>query len=272
VAAIKSFRATLKGTPLVAAFEPGFHRSIPPRRQSYAIPLEWQEKYGIRRYGYHGASHRYIAGRTRELMGEKARRIISCHLGGSSSICAIRDGESVATSMGFSPQTGLPQSRRVGEFDPFALALVARETGMSLQQMLDELGNNAGLAALSGTSGDMREIEEAAEKGDQRCVLTLEAFATAVRDYVGAYLVELGGADAICFTGGIGQKSPILRGMILRRLDFAGIAMDKARNERTKDEGRIDADESATAIWVVPTNEELVVARQARELITREKP
>jgi acetate kinase len=272
VAAMKSFRATLGGTPLVAAFEPGFHRTIPPRRQCYAIPTDWQEKYGIRRYGYHGASHRYIAGRTRELMGEKAGRIISCHLGGSSSICAIRDGVSVATSMGFSPQTGLPQSRRVGEFDAFALALVARETGMSLEQMLDALGNESGLAVLSGTSGDMRDIEDAAGKGDERCILTLDAFATAIRDYIGAYLVELGGADAICFTGGIGQKSPILRGMILRGLEFAGVKLDAVRNEKTKDEGRIDAAESATALWVIPTNEELVVARQARELITKKKP
>ncbi len=269
VAAMRSFRDTLKGTPLVAAFEPGFHRTVPARRQCYAIAPAWQEKFGIRRYGYHGASHRFVAERTRELMGEQARRIISCHLGGSSSICAIRDGQSVANSMGFSPQSGLPQSRRVGEFDPFALALVARETGLSLQEMLVELGERAGLAGMSGTSGDARDIEDAAAKGEARSILAQEAFATGVRDYIGAYLVELGGADAICFTGGIGQKSPVLRSMILNGLEFAGIALDLARNEKMKDEGRIDAAGSATALWAMPTNEELIVARQAKELIEK---
>ncbi len=270
VAAMRSFREALGDTPLVAAFEPGFHRTIPPRRRAYAIPPEWAEKFGIRRYGYHGASHRYIAEHVAEVAPE-ARRVISCHLGGSSSICAIRDGESLANSMGFSPQSGLPQGTRAGEFDPFALAIVTRETGASLEEMLAALGGSAGLAGLSGASGDMRDIESAAAAGDERARLTLGVYVTAIRDYVGAYLVELGGLDALVFTGGIGQRSPVVRGGVCRDLGFAGIALDADANETTRSEGRIDSADSATAIWVMETNEELIVARQAAELLSSKK-
>ena len=267
VAAMRSFRETLGDVPLVAAFEPGFHRTIPARRQAYAIPAEWAEEFGIRRYGYHGASHRYIAERAAELMGPAARRVISCHLGGSSSICAIRDGQSIANSMGFSPQSGLPQGTRVGDLDPFALALVASETGRGLEQMLDELGRSGGIAALSGTSGDMRDVESAAEAGDEKAQLALDTYATAIRDCVGAYLVELGGADALVFTGGIGQRSPVVRRMVCRDLEFAGIVIDEGKNAKTKSEARIDSSESIAAVWVMETNEELIVARQAAELL-----
>lgn len=271
VAAMRRLREVLPGVALIAAFEPGFHRTIPPRRHTYAAPAGWAERFGVRRYGYHGASHRYIAERTAELMGPAARRVISCHLGGSSSLCAIRDGASVATSMGYSPQSGLPQATRVGEFDPFALAVVARETGMTLEQMLDALGSQAGLAAISGVGADARDIESAAEAGDERAQLALDTYATAVRDDLGAYLVELGGADAIVFTGGIGQHSPIVRGRVCEGLDFAGIALDAARNAAADGECRVEADGSAAAIWVMPTNEELIVARQAAGLLGRRR-
>jgi len=253
VAAMRQFAEKLGGTPLIAAFEPGFHRTIPARRRCYGLPAGWEERFGIRRYGYHGASHRYVAERTAALMGG-ARRIISCHLGGSSSICAIRDGRSVANSMGFSPQSGLPQSARVGEFDPFALAIVQRETQMTLGQMLE-------------TSGDVRDVESAAESGDARARLALAAFATSVRDYVGAYLVELAGADAVVFTGGIGQHSPVIRGMVCEGLGFAGIVLDPDKNAAAEGECRVESAESNAAIWVMPTNEELIVARQALTLL-----
>jgi acetate kinase len=269
VAAMRSFRDTLPDTPLVAAFEPGFHRTIPLRRRLYAAPPQWAEKFGIRRYGFHGASLRYVAERTAELMAGRARRIIICHLGGSSSVCAVRDGQSVATSMGFSAQSGLPQGTRVGDFDCFALAVVARETGKGVEQMLTELGDEAGLAAMSGTGGDMRDIEAAAETGDERACLTIDVFTTAARDYVGAYLVELGGADALVFTGGIGQNSPLVRSKVCEGLDFAGIMLDAGKNAAAEGECRIDAAPSPTAIWVMPTNEELIVARQAAELLAK---
>jgi len=268
VAAMRSFAKVLPQAPLVAAFEPGFHRTIPQRRRIYAVPPEWDAKLGIRRYGFHGASHRYVSQRARELQ-PAARRIISCHLGGSSSLCAVRDGASVATSMGFSPQSGLPQSNRVGDFDAYALALVARQTGMNLEQMLKALGESGGLAAMSGTSGDMRDILSAMQAGSAKARLAFEAFVTAIRDNLGAFLVELGGADAIVFTGGIGENAPPLRWAVCTGLGFAGVVLDESKNAAAKGEMRIEAASSACAIWVMPTNEELVVARQAMELLSK---
>ncbi len=265
VAAMRMFRQALPEVPLVACFEMGFHRTNPPRRRFYAVPADWAER-GVRRYGYHGASHRYIAWRVSQLQ-KRARRIISCHLGGSSSLCAIRGGESVATSMGLSPQSGLPQSNRVGDFDVFGVKLMTSVTGRSFDELLEELGNRSGLAGLSGTSGDMRDIQQAAAKGDERAKLTLEVFTTAVRDYLGAYLVELGGADAIVFTGGIGENNPALRAAVCEGLDFAGIRLDARKNKAAKGEARIEAKGSKAAIWVMPTNEELIVARQAAALL-----
>jgi acetate kinase len=268
IAAMRMFRSVLAETPLVAAFEPGFHSTIPQRRRLYAVSPLWADKYGVKRYGFHGASHRYIAMRTAELMGS-AGRIISCHLGGSSSVCAIRDGKSVANSMGLSPQSGLPQGNRAGEFDVFALALLAKEAGMTASQVMAELGGKSGLAAISGTGGDMRDIEKAASEGDERSILARELFATAVRDYIGAYLVELGGADAIVFTGGIGEKDWDLRGMVCREMGFAGIRLDVEKNKKASGEVRVEAKDSQAAIWVMPTNEELVVARLAAEFLKK---
>lgn len=271
IAAMRMFRKALGETPLVAAFETGFHKTNPERRRLYAVPPEWAEKYGVKRYGFHGASHRYIATRTAQLMPQ-AKRIISCHLGGSSSLCAILNGQSQAVSMGLSPQSGLPQSNRAGDFDPFAFLLLRERAGMDADAVLSALGKNGGLMALSGTSGDIRDVRqaaaaEAAAGTPGKGTLTLELFATAVRDYLGAYLVELGGADAIVFTGGIGEHNPDVRKMIARGLEFAGIVLDDAKNDRTQTEGRIDAANSRTALWVMPTNEELIVARQAAELL-----
>ena len=266
IAAMRMFARVLDGVPLVAAFEPGFHRTNPRRRRMYAVPPKWASEYGIKRYGYHGASHRYVATRIVELMPD-AGRIVSCHLGGSSSLCAIRDGRSQATSMGLSCQSGLPQGARVGDFDPFGLAMLTSKAGIDAEEALEILGNQSGLAAMSKTSGDMRDIEQAAQAGDQDAQLALEVYVTAVRDYLGAYLVELGGADAIAFTGGIGQNSPLVRSMACEGMDFAGVVLDDEKNASAEADCRIDADSSATAIWVVATNEELIVARQALELL-----
>ena len=267
IAAMRMFAKTLPGVPLVAAFETGFHRTNPPRRTRYAVPEDWATRYGVHRYGFHGASHRYVNTRVAELTGRTDLRLISCHLGGSSSLCAAIGGKSVATSMGLSPQSGLPQSNRAGDFDVFGLALLGRQTGMSLEQMLKALSGNAGLAALSGTTGDARDIEQGAAKGCPKCKLALEAFATAVRDYLGAYLVEMNGADAIAFTGGIGEKAPLWRSAILKDLSFCGIVLDEQANQAARGEGRIDAATSKVQLWIVPTNEELIVARQTLELL-----
>jgi acetate kinase len=269
VRAMRLLARELPQIPLVAAFETGFHETIPAAERLYAVPLEWAENYGVQRWGFHGASHRYIAERMTQLLRNSQARIISCHLGGSSSLCAIRAGKSVANSLGMSPQSGLPHNNRVGDFDPFALPALMRATGKSLEQLLDDLANRSGLEGLSGSGRDLRDIEAAAAAGDERAKLALEVFVAAVRHYLGAYLLLLGGADAIVFTGGIGENSVSMRAAICTNLDWFGIALDPKVNATARAECRIDALGSRVQLWTMPTNEELIVARQVHQLLKK---
>jgi acetate kinase len=267
VKAMRLLAKELPSIPLVAAFETGFHETIPAANRLYAVPLEWAQKHGVKRWGFHGASHRYIAERTAKLLDKPRARIISCHLGGSSSLCAIRDGKSVANSLGMSPQTGLPHNNRVGDFDPFALPALMQSTGKTLEQILDDLANRSGLLGVSGSSNDLRDIENAATAGNERAKLAMDVFVAAVRHYLGAYLLLLDGADAIVFTGGIGENSARMRTGICKDLDWFGIALDETRNREAKGEVPIHATTSRVQLWIMPTNEELIVARQAKELL-----
>ena len=260
IAAMRSFAQRLPGVAQVAAFETAFHQTIPAYRQTYAIPHEWTEKLGIRRYGFHGASHRYIAVRMKEL-DPTARKIISCHLGGSSSVCAIEDGKSVANSFGMTAQTGLPQASRTGDFDTFAL-LKLLESGLTLDVIWKKLGKEGGLLGMSGVSSDCREVEAAAKTGNQRAKLALDVLVEYVRQYIGAYLAVLRGADALVFTGGIGQHAAELRQRMTEGFAYAGIVAGKSGKKNSMDEFQMNSPESNTRIWVVPTNEELIVARQ----------
>jgi acetate kinase len=253
--------------PLVAAFETGFHATIDDRLRYYPAPYEWAERLHIKRWGFHGASHRYIAQRTSQLLGRYDLRIISCHLGGSSSLCAIRGQQSVATSMGMSPQTGLPHNNRVGDFDPFAIPLIMQAEGMSLHQVLDTLAEKSGLLGLSGISGDIRDLEEAAAQGKARAQLALDVFVAEIRRHLGGLLVELGGADAIVFTGGIGENSVKTRAGVCGNLAELGIELDLALNSQAKGECCVSTTTSRVQIWTVPTNEELVVARQTKHAL-----
>jgi acetate kinase len=267
IAAMRLLADKLPQIPLVAAFETDFHATIPQCNQLYAIPYQWSESLCVRRWGFHGASHRYIAGRTAELLGRTDLRIISCHLGGSSSLCAIRNGQSVATTMGMSPQSGLPQNNRVGDFDAFALPRIMQQSGKSLAEVLSILANQSGLLGVSGVSTDYRDIAEAAGNGNARAKLALDIYAASVRHYLGAYLVELGGADAIVFTGGIGENRNDLRTAVCHNLAELGIALDPVANQEARGEVSIHASQSRVQIWVMPTNEELVVARLAAKLL-----
>ncbi len=264
IGAMRLLAERLPEIPLVAAFETGFHCTIPPRNRYYAVPFEWAESIPVQRWGFHGASHRYIAVRTAELLGTERLRIISCHLGGSSSLCAIRNGQSVASSLGASPQSGLPHNNRVGDFDPFALPLILRKTGKSLDEVLHILANQGGLLGLSGVSADIRDIDVAARAGNARAKIALDVFAASVRHYLGAFLVELGGADAIVFTGGIGENYAAFRSQVCADLEELGIALDPSLNETARGEAKISAPGSRVQVWIVPTNEELIVARQVK--------
>ena len=267
ITAMRAFKKKLPRVPQVAAFETGFHQTIPLARQAYGIPYEWLADLGIRRYGFHGASHRYIAGRMAQI-APQARKVISCHLGGSSSISALQDGVSVANSFGMTCQTGVMHASRVGDFDAFAL-LKLLQSGLDIDTIFQKLGKEGGVHGLSGVSPDMREVEQAADAGNERAKLALDAFIESVRHYIGAQLVVLGGIDALVFTGGIGQNGKAIRAAICTGLDFAGIRLDATKNEATVSGGEAQIDTGdGGQIWVVPTNEELVVARQSLQVLT----
>jgi acetate kinase len=266
VRAMRLLAEKLPHIPLIAAFETGFHQSITPAQKLYAVPQEWRQ-FGIERCGFHGASHRYIAERAAKLLGKPEAKIISCHLGGSSSLCAIEEGYSVANSLGFSPQSGLPHNNRVGDFDPFAIPAVMRATGKTLEQVLDDLANRSGLLGLSG-SNDLRDIEADAKRGGPASQQAIDVFVASVRHYLGAYLLLLNGADAIVFTGGIGENSAMIRSAVCANLDWFGIRLDSLRNDEAQGEVPVHAHNSRVQVWIMPTNEELIVARQAKEYLT----
>ncbi len=270
IAAMRAFEAKLPSAQRVACFETAFHQHIPLARQAYGIPHEWMEKYGIRRYGFHGASHRYIATRMRKL-SPKVNRLISLHLGGSSSLCAIDAGDSVANSFGYTPQSGIFANNRVGDFDTFAIPRL-RAAGLSDDDIFNGLGKRGGLLGLSGVSADLRDVEASAAQGNQRAKLAIEALVEHIRHHLGAQVVTLGGLDALCFTGGIGQGSALIRREVCRDLDFLGVQLDTDKNNAAdpSKETRIDA--GGVQVWVLPTDEELIVARQTTRAILNSNP
>ncbi len=267
IQAMRLLAEKLPDIPLVAAFETGFHATVPDRLRYYAMPIEWGDEFHIKRWGFHGASHRYIAERTGQLLQRDDLRVISCHLGGSSSLCAIRAGKSVMTSMGMSPQSGLPHNNRVGDLDPFALPVIMERTGMTLDETLTALASKSGLLGLSGVSGDVRDLLAAAEAGNARAQLALDVFVSETRRHLGGLLIELGGLDALVFTGGIGENGTWVRAAVCDRLDAFGIQLDAQANEAAQGETRISRSGSLVEVWVIPTNEELIVARQTQELL-----
>ncbi|HEY1922372.1 MAG TPA: acetate/propionate family kinase [Tepidisphaeraceae bacterium] len=267
IAAMKAFRRKLPNVPQVAVFETAFHQTIPLSRQVYAIPHEWTEKLGIRRYGFHGASHRFIANRVTEILGRQAsRRIISCHLGGSCSVCAIESGKSVACSFGMTVQSGLPHNNRVGDFDAFAITRLLKQ-GIELDEVFRRLAKEGGLLGMSGISPDMRDIERAAATGNARAKLAIDVFVESARHYIGSSLVALSGCDVLVFMGGMGENAVSLRAAICHDLDFAGLILDAGKNQTRGQEMCISKVESNGQIWVVPTNEELIVALETESVL-----
>lgn len=270
IEAFRIFQDLLPGKPLVGVFEPAFHKTIPDHARTYGIPYEWTEKHSIRRYGFHGASHRYVSHRAPELVGgnREELKIISCHLGGSSSICAIRHGESVDTTMGFSPQSGLPNATRNGDLDPFVVLYMMEKEGLSPDDLRSDLSKNGGLKGISGLSGDVRDLEEAAAAGNKRAELALRVFIHETKKYIGAYTAVLEGFDVLAFTGGIGENGIAVRESLCRGLECLGIHLDPSKNNRRGEEGIISRDGSPVQIVVVIANEELVIARETFRLVS----
>ena len=258
---MKTLREHYPELVLIARFETAFHQSVPEYRRVYGIPYEWAQTYGVKRYGFHGSSHEYIAWHMAQMLPQ-ARRVISMHLGGSSSVCAILDGRSVAVSMGATPQSGLFHNNRVGDFDPFCLPYLMEQTGLSLEGILQVLGSESGFLGLSGLSGDLREVEEAYETGDSRARLTIQAFADNLAGYVGQYAVYLEGIDALVFTGGIGYNSRLIRRLVCQKLAYMGVTIKEAAEE--EGDRVISRSDSRIQVWVVKTDEERIIARYAK--------
>ena len=268
LAAIRAFADALPGVPLVAAFETEFHATMPDCAAHYGVPRDWYRRLGIRRYGFHGASHQFIAERAPAFLGRPLPRLISCHLGGSSSICAIHHGRSVDTTMGFSAQSGLENAARSGDVDAFAVLYAMEREGWSIGEVRKQLAGSGGLAGISGVAGgDVRDIEEAATAGSPDAALALDLFAYQVRKTIGAYSAAMGGLDAIAFTGGIGENSARLRERCLDKLDFLGVRLDPVRNAEASGDRILSPDQAPVTVLALAANEEVVVARRAYRIL-----
>lgn len=263
--AIGVFERLLPDVPRVGVFETAFHRTIPLERRVFPVPYEWYERYGCQRMGYHGASHGYIA---RKLAGR--RRVISCHLGGSGSLCAILDGRSVDNSFGFSLQMGIPHASRTGDVDVYLVPYLLKQ-GLTLEEIYDGLGKNGGLKGISGTSGDLRDIDAAIKAGSERAKLALDVYVNSILRYIGAYTMELQGLDAIAFTGGIGENYAPLRRRVLEGMAHMGMLIDTQSNENGSGERLISAPGSKIEAHVIPANEELMVVDETYRLIEQKK-
>lgn len=267
---INACKALMPNTPMVAVFDTAFHQTIPEHAYIYPIPYELYKKYAVRKYGFHGTSHRYVSMKAAELMGKDVKdlKIITCHLGNGASICAVEGGKSVDTSMGFTPLEGIAMGTRSGNIDPAIIAFLMKELNISIDEVNDMLNKKSGVYGISGVSSDFRDIEEAAEKGEHRAQLALDIFHNRVKRFVGAYAALMGGVDCIVFTAGLGENSALSRAEICKGLEFLGFNID----EKTNNEGRgfakeISTTDSKVKVYVIPTEEELMIARDTKEIV-----
>ena len=265
---IKACQALMPGTPMVAVFDTAFHQTMPPAAYMYALPYEYYEKDKVRRYGFHGTSHKYVTQRAAEMLGKPIEdlKLISCHLGNGSSIAAVDGGKSVDTSMGFTPLAGLPMGTRCGDIDAGILQYLMNKYGMDIDKMLNVLNKKSGVEGLSCVSSDFRDLENAASEGNQKAALAQEKFAYEVRKYVGAYAAAMGGADAVIFTAGVGENDKAIRSMVCKGLDFMGLKLDEAANDVRGQETVISDADSKVKVLLIPTNEELMIAIDTAEL------
>ena len=257
---IRACQAVMPNTPQVAVFDTAFHMTMPPKAYRYAIPTEYYENDSIRRYGFHGTSHKYVTKRAIELMGRKDIKLVNCHLGNGSSLSAVKDGKCQDTSMGLTPLAGVPMGTRSGDIDPAVVQFVMNKYGMSADECLNMLNKKSGVLALSGVSSDFRDIENGAEEGNENCALALDKFAYEVRKYIGSYAAALGGLDCLVFTAGVGENSASQRLAIASDLEFMGVKMDAEANSVRGKETVISAADSKVKVLLIPTNEELMIA------------
>ena len=264
---IEACQAVMPNTPQVAVFDTAFHMTMPPKAYRYAIPTEYFENDDIRRYGFHGTSHKYVARRTAQLIGKTEFKMVNCHLGNGSSMSAIKDGKCQDTTMGLSPLAGVPMGTRSGDIDACVVQFICNKYGMSVDDCLNMLNKKSGMLALSGVSSDFRDLEDGAANGDENCRLALDKFAYEVAKYVGAYAAALNGLDVLTFTAGVGENGPETRQAICDYLGFMGIKLDAEKNKARGKEVMISTPDSKVQVWVVPTNEELMIAQDTAALV-----
>ena len=263
----------MPNVPQVCVFDNAFHSTMPPHAFLYAVPYEFYEKWHVRRYGFHGTSHRYVSQRVAELMGKdiKDLKIITCHIGNGASVAAIKGGKVIDTSMGLTPLAGVMMGSRSGDIDPSAVTYLMQKTGMEPQEMADFLNKKSGVLGITGISSDMREVEQAAKEGNERAQLALKMYNYRIKKYIGSYAAAMGGVDAIVWTAGVGENQIGTRLESCSGLEFLGVKMDAERNNCRGEERLISADDSKVQVWVIPTDEEVMIARDTQELVTAAK-
>ena len=268
---IEAIQELMKDTPNVVVFDTAFHQTMPMENYLYALPYEYYEKYAVRRYGFHGTSHNFVSKRAAEILGKKREdlRIITCHLGNGSSMAAIDHGKVIDTSMGLTPLEGVCMGTRSGDIDPAIIPFIMDKENLDAQGISDMLNKKSGVLAISGVSSDFRDIEAEAEKGNKRAKVALDQFANRVRKYIGAYATQMGGVDVIVFTAGVGENSVEMREDIMSKLEFLGTKIDKEKNNVRGKEAIISTDDSKVVAITVPTNEELMIARDTLRLTTK---
>ncbi len=266
---IRACQTVMPGVPMVAVFDTAFHQTMPARAYMYALPYEYYENDKVRRYGFHGTSHKYVAGRAAAMLGKKPEelKLISCHLGNGSSVTAVDGGKSVDTSMGFTPLAGVPMGTRSGDLDAGILQYVMNKYGLSIDEMLNILNKKSGVQGVSGVSSDFRDLTDAFEKGNERAGLAVDMFNYGVKKLIGAYAAAMGGADAIIFTAGVGENSAAQRMAIASGLEFMGVKMDPEANKVRGKEAVISAPDSRVKVLLIPTNEELMIAMDTASIV-----
>jgi len=272
ITGIEACKELMPDTPMVAVFDTAFHQTMEPDNYIYPIPYEYYEKYKIRRYGFHGTSHKYVSLRAAELLGKdiKDLNIVTCHLGNGASVCAVQGGKSIDTSMGFTPLEGLAMGTRSGDIDPAIIPFIMDKEGITFDEVNEMLNKRSGVLGISGISSDFRDLEEAAEKGNERAKLALDVFVNRVKKYVGAYVATMCGIDALVFTAGIGENSSYIREKICEGLECLNIRIDPELNRKVRgEEAQLNRDLTSASIFVIPTNEELMIARDTLELVSK---
>ena len=264
---IEACQAVMPSTPQVAVFDTAFHMTMPAKAYRYAIPTEYYENDSIRRYGFHGTSHKYVARRTAELVGKTEFKMVNCHLGNGSSMSAIKDGKCMDTTMGLTPLAGVPMGTRSGDIDAAVVQFLCNKYGYSVDECLNILNKKSGMLAISGVSSDFRDLEDGAKNGNEDCALARDKFAYEVAKYVGAYAAALNGIDVLTFTAGVGENDVNIRAAVCEYLGFMGVKIDPELNGKRGKEMMISAPDSKVQVWVVPTNEELMIAKDTADLV-----